>query len=213
MKTFSNEEILKIKDPHKEDRELLKFCLILFAVFVIISSLFTANFINVKVVGASMENTLHNGDVLCVQTSAKITYGDIIIIDNKKPNEYIVKRVIGLGGDTITIKQGEVYRNGKLLDENSYVKKINGVIVKTSATGGNSDFTIEKSWVLKENEIFFLGDNRINSTDSRSEAYGPCLYSDVIGVIPDWSYNIKNFTTAWHKAIEKVKGFFLGGSR
>ena len=60
MKTFSNEEILKIKDPHKEDRELLKFCLILFAVFVIISSLFTANFINVKVVGASMENTLHN---------------------------------------------------------------------------------------------------------------------------------------------------------
>ena len=172
MKTFSNEEILKIKDPHKEDRELLKFCLILFAVFVIISSLFTANFINVKVVGASMENTLHNGDVLCVQTSAKITYGDIIIIDNKKPNEYIVKRVIGLGGDTITIKQGEVYRNGKLLDETSYVKKINGVTVKTSATGGNSDFTTEKSWVLKENEIFFLGDNRINSTDSRSEAYG-----------------------------------------
>lgn len=213
MKTFSNEEILKIKDPHKEDRELLKFCLILFAVFVIISSLFTANFINVKVVGASMENTLHNGDVLCVQTSAKITYGDIIIIDNKKPNEYIVKRVIGLGGDTITIKQGEVYRNGKLLDETSYVKKINGVIVRTSATGGNSDFTTEKSWVLKENEIFFLGDNRINSTDSRSEAYGPCLYSDVVGVIPDWSYNIKNFTTAWHKAIEKVKVFFLGGSR
>lgn len=213
MKTFSNEEILKIKDPHKEDRELLKFCLILFAVFVIISSLFTANFINVKVVGASMENTLHNGDVLCVQTSAKITYGDIIIIDNKKPNEYIVKRVIGLGGDTITIKQGEVYRNGKLLDENSYVKKINGVIVKTSATGGNSDFTTEKSWVIKENEIFFLGDNRINSTDSRSEAYGPCLRSDIVGVIPDWSYNIKNFTTAWHKAIEKVKGFFLGGSR
>lgn len=213
MKTFSNEEILKIKDPHKEDRELLKFCLILFAVFVIISSLFTANFINVKVVGASMENTLHNGDVLCVQTSAKITYGDIIIIDNKKPNEYIVKRVIGLGGDTITIKQGEVYRNGKLLDETSYVKKINGVIVRTSATGGNSDFTTEKSWVLKENEIFFLGDNRINSTDSRSEAYGPCLRSDIVGVIPDWSYNIKNFTTAWHKAIEKVKVFFLGGSR
>ena len=213
MKAFSNEEILKIKDPHKEDRELLKFCLILFAVFVIISSLFTANFINVKIVGASMENTLHNGDVLCVQTSSKITYGDIIIIDNKKPNEYIVKRVIGLGGDTITIKQGEVYRNGKLLDEASYVKKINGVIVRTSATGGNSDFTTEKSWVLKENEIFFLGDNRINSTDSRSESYGPCLYSDVIGVIPDWSYNIKNFTTAWHKAIEKVKVFFLGGSR
>ncbi len=213
MKTFSNEEILKIKDPHKEDRELFKFCLILFAVFVIISSLFTSNFINVKVVGASMENTLHNGDVLCVQTSSKITYGDIIIIDNKKPNEYIVKRVIGLGGDTITIKEGAVYRNGNLLNENSYVKKVNGVTVKTSAIGGNSDFTTEKTWVLKENEIFFLGDNRINSTDSRSESYGPCLYSDVVGVIPDWSYNIKNFTTAWHKAIEKVKGFFLGGSR
>ena len=211
METFNVESILKRKDPYREDRELIKFCLILLVVFLFLSTIISANFINVKVVGASMENTLHNGDVLIVKTGAKISYGDIIIIDNKKPNEYIVKRVIGLGGDTIEIKDGNVYRNGELLDESAYVKKVNGVTVNTSATGGNSDFTIKKTWVLKANEIFFLGDNRINSTDSRAESYGPCVYSDVVGVIPKWSYNIKGVTTAWHKAIEKVKGFLFGG--
>ena len=211
MENFSIETIQKRKDPSSEDRELIKFCLTLLVVFLLISTIISSNFINVKVVGASMENTLHNGDVLCVKTGANITYGDIVIIDNKKPNEYIVKRVIGLGGDTIEIRSGKVYRNGVELDESSYVKKINGVPVQTSAIGGSTDFTTSVKWELKDNEIFFLGDNRINSTDSRAESYGPCLYSDIVGIIPNWSYKIKGVTTAWNKAIEKVKGFFVGG--
>ncbi len=211
MENFSIETIQKRKDPSSEDRELIKFCLTLLVVFLLVSTIISSNFINVKVVGASMENTLHNGDVLCVKTGANITYGDIVIIDNKKPNEYIVKRVIGLGGDTIEIRSGKVYRNGVELDESSYVKKINGVPVQTSAIGGSTDFTTSAKWELKDNEIFFLGDNRINSTDSRAESYGPCLYSDIVGIIPNWSYKIKGVTTAWNKAIEKVKGFFVGG--
>ena len=160
-----------------------------------------------------MENTLSNGDYLYVNLLGKADYGDVIIIDNKKQlsngtYEYIVKRVIGLEGDEILIKNGEVYRNGQLLKED-YLRVINGNQVKTSANKNDlNDFTSEKKWIVGENEIFFLGDNRINSKDSRY--YETCKESDVVGIVENWSIKTKKLSTSFNKTISKIR-FALTG--
>jgi len=87
---------------------------------------------------------------------------DFIAADNEGENT--IRRVIGLPGDKISIKDGKVYRNGEVLEEN-YTKGI---------TEGDMD-TI----TLGENEVFVLGDNREESIDSRDPRVGP-LKMDLI---------------------------------
>lgn len=83
-------------------------------------------------------------------------------------NSYLAKRVIGLPGETISIKDGYVYINGELYDESSYIEM--GIT--------NSS---EKEWILGEDEYFMLGDNRKNSKDSRF--FGPVKRSNILGEI------------------------------
>lgn len=129
---------------------------------------FTA-FEKYDVEGLSMYPTLHgktknnktNFDKLYIATSSlakkKITYGDIAVL--KKDKDFnIVKRVVGLPGDTIELKDGNVYRNGKLLNE-PYLKP--GTKTYPNTPIGDTVFHVGK------NEVFVLGDNRSNSSDSR----------------------------------------------
>lgn len=194
------------KDPNKETRSLICYCLVLLFFFFSFSFFLKTNLLSVQVVGQSMEHTLHNGDFLYVKISDDVTYGDIIIIDNKKPNEYIVKRVIGMEGDTITIKDGCVYRNNEytpLVED--YVKKVNGVALPTAVNPSNPNYTECRTWKIGKGEIFFLGDNRQNSNDSRY--YGTCKVSDIVGYVPNWSYSIKGFTTAINTFLSNVRKF------
>ncbi len=127
------------------------------------------------VIGASMNDTLHDKDLLLVE---KISYilgepkrGDIVICDTQLPlndvmNKSIIKRVIGIEGDEITITDGVVWRNGKLLPE----PYIGGVY-----TNG------EGSWKVPKNKIFVLGDNRPYSNDSRNSEVGMIDFSDIKG--------------------------------
>lgn len=120
--------------------------------------------------GPSMENTLQNHDYIFVSAQSykflKGTpeYGDIIvfpvvrkdgeIVPGKGKNqENYIKRVIGLPGDIITIKDGKVYINGKKKNE-TYIK--DGV-----TDGGIADYKVPKD------QVFVMGDNRLNSEDSR----------------------------------------------
>ena len=84
----------------------------------------------------------------------------------------MIKRVIGKGGDRITIdEEGNVYRNGELLDE-EYV----------SMKGkGNSD--IVYPYLVPDNTYFVLGDNRTDALDSRNIIVGSVKKVDVIGKI------------------------------
>lgn len=130
-----------------------------------------------EVEGASMETTLSNGDNLIVD---KISYRfrdperfDIIVFPFKyKENTFYIKRIIGLPGETVQIdEQGNIYINGEKLEE-SYGREV----IKPENIG-----IAREPIVLGEDEYFVMGDNRNNSTDSRTEIVGNIHRSEIIG--------------------------------
>ena len=80
-----------------------------------------------------------------------------------------IKRVIGEPGDEIELREGDVYVNGARLDE----PYVNGA--DTLPLGDND------SWSVPDGRLFVMGDNRLNSTDSRSEQIGLVCVNDVVG--------------------------------
>ena len=130
--------------------------IIVIAVIIALAFLLKTKYITVATVPSdSMESTINRGEIVIgVRKAWQIKCGDIVIFRHPgKPQAYI-KRVIGIPGDTVTIVKGQVYINGKLLDE-PYVKD-------------NWDTTGEiQVYKVKSGEYFVLGDNRLNSEDSR----------------------------------------------
>lgn len=128
-------------------------------------------FDSVTVVGASMQpnfNVSGKNDKVIISRIYGLDYGDVIVFYNKELNENLIKRIVGLEGDTIAIIDGKLYRNGKLVVEN-YIKEP----MKHAFDG--------MSWKVKKDEIFVMGDNRNNSEDSR--VFGAIKKSDVIGEV------------------------------
>lgn len=130
-----------------------------------------------EVDGASMEPTLYNGDNLIVD---KISYRfrdpqrfDIIVFPFRyEEDTYYIKRIIGLPGETVQIDgAGNIYINGEILQEN-YGKEI----IKADNIGIASEPV-----VLGTDEYFVMGDNRNNSTDSRTELVGNIKRADIVG--------------------------------
>jgi signal peptidase I len=125
-----------------------------------------------RVYGQSMEPNLHTDQRLVVE---KISYshwihlrspqrGDVVVIRVKDNPELLIKRVIGLPGDHVEIRNGQVYINRVPLDEPYVAKPVSG-------TYGPFD--------VPPLQLFVLGDNRNFSNDSR--AFGPVAMDDVIG--------------------------------
>jgi signal peptidase I len=112
----------------------------------------------IQVSGTSMVPTLHNNDRVAVEKISvkmnKFERGEIIIFDpGDKGKGIYIKRIIGLPGDTVEIKNGKVYVNGVKLKED-YLKP--GTVT-----------TDDMKLTIKKGEIFVLGDNREVSEDSR----------------------------------------------
>lgn len=155
----------------------------------------------VSVDGHSMDPTLADGERLIVLWTAKIDRFDIVVAKEKEGNKTkeIVKRVIGLPGDTITYKDDVLYVNGKKTSEpylDKYQKAFEDDDLQdiysyntlfqqlaensdafTTAKDGSTEFTVK----VPKNQYFLLGDDRIVSKDSRE--VGSFKKSAIIGEV------------------------------
>ena len=142
-------------------KEIIPYIVIVLVVVLIRTFIITP----VRVDGDSMKNTLKNGDILLLYKLGSINRLDIIVLDEEKDNEKIIKRVIGLPGETVAIKKGKIYINDKVIDDEY-------------AYGETSDYD---KVTLEDDEYFILGDNRLISKDSRY--FGPIKESEIKGKI------------------------------
>lgn len=158
-------------------RELLNTAIYLLCVLGAVWLVITFVGQRTEVEGASMENTLHNGDNLIVD---KLSYRfhdperfDIIVFPFQfQDNTYYIKRIIGLPGETVQIMDdGSIYINGEKLEENY------GMEVIKPETIGRAAEPIE----LGDDEYFVMGDNRNNSSDSRTNMVGNITRENIIG--------------------------------
>ena len=128
--------------------------------------------------GQSMMNTLQDKDLLII---SDLFYtpkqGDIIVFENDKTgyDRPYVKRIVATEGQTVAIDESarKVIVDGEPLDE-PYAEYFNG-----GTLDGYSFFSDKYQYTLKEGEVFVLGDNRCNSTDSR--IIGPVDVRSIIG--------------------------------
>ncbi len=137
-------------------------CVLLFRIFIATP---------VRVDGDSMNDTLKNGQILILNKLNK-QYNRFDIVVLKKNKEKLIKRIIGLPGDSIKYKDNELYINDKKIDDVSNIR-----------TG---DFDLKELYDIDEipdNYYFVMGDNRTNSLDSRDYRVGLIKSSEIKGTV------------------------------
>jgi signal peptidase I len=142
-----------------------------------------------RIPSPSMVPTLDPGDRVLV---ARFLYhltsparGDIVVFKYPLDTRVVfIKRLIGLPGDTLSLRNGQVYVNGVRRNE-PYVLKVNGRTAPTNPWPPIAGSTLSEPWSLNRpytvpaGSYFMMGDNRLDSDDSRS--WGPVPARDLIG--------------------------------
>lgn len=118
-----------------------------------------------NVEGSSMEPTLYDGDKVIINRLVEPEVGDIIVFELE--DRSLIKRVIGVPGDKVIIKDSKVYVNGDLIEE-PYIKDVE------FDSGQYSDT------ILDEGVYYVMGDNRNDSFDSRY--FGTVSEEQIVGV-------------------------------
>jgi signal peptidase I len=171
LEQFHSEVISETAEVSKRPAGILRFLLDVLETLALSIFLFAAiNFMSarIRVDGSSMEPTLQSGEFVIVN---KLAYrigspqtGDVIVFHYpRNPTDEYIKRVIGLPGDTVQVKDGQVYVNGVALQED-YI---------------SAPPAYENTWEVPADSLFVLGDNRNNSSDSHS--WGPVPLDRVVG--------------------------------
>ena len=176
--------------------------LTILAVLLLILFLFLTlmGFRKATVYGTSMEPTLREGETVWVD---RITYRfrkpermDVIIFHHDgNRGRYYIKRIMGLPGETVQIKDGKIFADGKVIEENPERERIEDARMA------------EAPLLVPEDSYFVLGDNRNQSTDSRDFNIGMIPKDEIIGRVmaaeqPERAVNGKKGrkdTTRWQQ--------------
>ena len=170
---MSREEKLKSSLPHLDGQEVPMFpqievkddsykwvWYIVTAVVLMLFAAFNYLFVVVKVDGRSMESTLTSGQFVLAKRHEEIKRFDIVVLSEREEEggdeKAVIKRVIGLPGDTITVIDGNLYVNEYKYNE-TYIQKKNRVKFD------NVDWTLK----VPDESVFVMGDNRDISKESR----------------------------------------------
>ena len=149
-------------------------CLIVFSV---ISYCLITRFVLTAVVveGKSMSPTLVEGERFILDRWSchfrKLQRGDVVVIQDPGHKDYAVKRIIGLPGESLFLKEGAVLLNGKRL-------------LETYLVSGTQTFSPDKKdrlIIVGKDQYFVMGDNRANSEDSRY--YGAVSRARILGTL------------------------------
>ena len=131
-----------------------------------------------QIQGSSMEPTLNNDEIVILLKTSRLERGQLCCFSYQ--NKLLIKRIIGVPGDNITIDQeGYVYVNGHVLDEPYILDRALGEC--------DASFPVN----VKDNHYFILGDHRSTSIDSRSSVVGLVSGDQIVGRIfyRIWPFN------------------------
>ena len=163
---------MDFRDIKEFFKDILGYIIVIFSVLIVVLYIATLQ----QVIGPSMEPTLNEGDVLILNKFHYYLFdvkrNDVISFKHDD-SKFLIKRVIGLPGESIYYKDNILYINNTPYKEN---------IVDELIT---EDFDLKNLGYDKipEDMYFVLGDNRENSLDSRSEEVGLVKKDDIIGKV------------------------------
>ena len=191
---------------YKEERKAFRFYAVIIALICFVLGLrfyFIDNYGGVEVDGLSMYPTLMHKDMLLmryVEDGEGLQRGDVIVVDVREYPEcknvgsgFLIKRLIAVEGDSVRCEQGQIYI--KYNGETDWTALDESAMGYTPCYEYKSKYNFEE-YKVGEGEIFFLGDNRDNSCDSRYKEkkylgshLKDSLYkaTDVYGVVPAWA--------------------------
>lgn len=156
--------------------KVLEYLISIAAAFIIAFAFRQYVFARADVDGQSMQSTLHDKDVIFVEKLSLLSHnfkrGQIVIFNSHNYEDDIyVKRVIGIEGDEIQLKDGKVFLNGNELKEN--------YLDPGTVTNAGPFLHENEKYKVEKGQVFVLGDNRGNSQDSRT--IGPVSVKDIKG--------------------------------
>jgi signal peptidase I len=164
----------------------------LFAVIFTVARVTIGNFI---IIGQSMEPNYHQEQRLLVDRISPalgwLQRGDVIILHSPDEPIDLIKRLIGLPGDTVEIHDNHVFVNGQQLNE---------PYLPPDADTGRGLAEGRNTWTLAADEYLMMGDNRSASKDGRY--FGPVKYEKLIGRALLVYYPFKDFTVVQHHKYE-----------
>lgn len=147
-------------------RDVLKYIIVIAIVLFLAIYVFSFQ----QIVGPSMQNTLVEDDIVIVNKLiykiSEIKRGDVVIV--KKNDKFMVKRIVGLPSEYIEYKDNKLVIDGK-------------TFVEDYTSSDTKDFSLKDLGyeIIGEDEYLVLGDNRMNSTDSRD--YGLVSKKEIVG--------------------------------
>ncbi len=166
LQSARNSNRPRLRSRHTLWRELTEIALLVVSIYTFVN----LSTVRAIVEGPSMQPNFYTGQLIIVNRFAYYfrspARGDVIVLhDPQDPSEDFIKRVVGLPGETVQMKGGRVYINGRLLDE-PYIAEF-------------CNTCPDDVWKLDEEHYFILGDNRNHSLDSHR--FGPIDRRLIVG--------------------------------